>query len=232
MDIPFRALEDVEWLTQVTFFARIVLAAICGCIIGYERSRRLKGAGVRTHMVVALSSALMTVVSKYGFLDVRAIGLNVDASRIAASIITGIPFLGAGVIFVRKDQSSVQGLTTAAGLWATCGIGMALGAGMYLIGVLCTILLMLLQLLLHRVLTGYDASFSGEMIIVSATTVDTDGLLNKLLGEYSLTIQKTKINRFEGGIEYTVGFKTKRDIPANALAKMIEENAEIKSIEI
>lgn len=138
--------------TQLILCLRILLACLCGCIIGLERTHRAKDAGIRTHMVVALSAALMTVVSKYGFFDILGTGISVDVSRIAANIVTGIPFLGAGVILVKNKANSVSGLTTAAGLWATCGIGMAYGAGLYLIGVFATVLLLAMQVLLHHVL--------------------------------------------------------------------------------
>ena len=103
---------------------RLVAAIICGSLIGAERERRQKSAGVRTHIIVAMASALMMIVSKYGFFDVLSVeGISVDASRIAASVVSAIGFLGAGVIFVRSE--SALGLTTSAGLWATVGVGIA-----------------------------------------------------------------------------------------------------------
>lgn len=128
------------------FMLRILIAGICGFVIGYERKTRSKEAGVRTHTIVAMSAALMMVISKYGFTDMQA-GANYDGSRIAAQIITGIGFLGAGMIFYRRDV--VHGLTTAAGIWGTAGIGMALGAGMYIIGLASTVLLFGFQVVLH-----------------------------------------------------------------------------------
>ncbi len=231
MDISLGIFDSLNAVTQLNFCLRIVAAALCGCIIGYERSRRLKGAGVRTHMIVAMSAALMTIVSKYGFFDVLGIGPSLDASRIAANIVTGIPFLGAGVILVR--QTNVQGLTTAAGMWATCGIGMALGAGLYLIGIFAAILLMLLQLLLHKILTGYDASFVGEIVIVADSAFDADETVRTELAAYSVTIQNSKVKKLESGkLEYTISFKTKCDIPSNVLATLISKHPEFVTIEI
>ena len=109
---------------------RITIACVCGALIGMERTIRLKEAGIRTHTIVALGAALMMIVSKYGFLDAVRYQGNFDASRIASCVVTGISFLGAGVIFVRGN--SIKGLTTAAGIWATAGIGLALGAGLYI----------------------------------------------------------------------------------------------------
>lgn len=117
---------------ELEYILRIVIAGICGICIGTERTHRSKEAGIRTHCIVALGAALMMVISKYGFSDIVA-GENgmrgADGARIAAQVVSGIGFLGAGMIFVRKDM--ITGLTTAAGIWVTSGIGMAIGAGMY-----------------------------------------------------------------------------------------------------
>lgn len=109
---------------------RLVIACLLGMVIGFERKNRNKMAGVRTHAIVAFGSALIMVVSKYGFADAA----DFDATRIADQIVSGIGFLGAGIIFV-KDNTSVSGLTTAAGIWATSGVGMSIGAGQYFIAI-------------------------------------------------------------------------------------------------
>ena len=102
---------------QAEILFRILLSAFIGYLIGYERKNREKSAGMRTHSIVCMGSALMMVVSKYGFSDIP----DYDASRVAAQIVSGIGFLGAGIIFVRNH--SVSGLTTAAGIWTTAGVG-------------------------------------------------------------------------------------------------------------
>ena len=143
-------------LLQFEFVLRIVLASICGMFIGWERERRLKSAGLRTHMLVALASSLMMVISKYAFLDIVFLSsVQVDASRVAAGVVQAIGFLGAGVIFVKKDN--IVGVTTAAGLWATVGIGLTIGSGLYVLGISCTALIILIQLIVHR---GEHKSFS------------------------------------------------------------------------
>lgn len=134
--------------TELDWLLRIVVAALCGGVIGYERAIQRKSAGVRTHIVVAIASALFMIVSKYGFNDILNMrDIALDPSRIAAQIVTGISFIGAGTILVRKEQ--ISGLTTAAGVWATAAIGMAIGAGMYFMGILSTALLFLIQMLFH-----------------------------------------------------------------------------------
>ncbi|MGN1164158.1 MAG: MgtC/SapB family protein [Candidatus Ornithospirochaeta sp.] len=134
---------------QVVFLLRMTLAAVCGMCIGWERERRLKSAGLRTHMVVALAASLMMIISKYGFLDVVYLSsVQVDASRLAAGVVQAIGFLGAGVIFVRRDN--IIGVTTAAGLWATVGIGLAIGSGLYVLGVAGTVIILIIQLAVHK----------------------------------------------------------------------------------
>lgn len=129
---------------HLELFVRMAAAAACGCFIGYERKNRNKGAGIRTHTIVALGAALIMIVSKYGFADIP----DFDASRVASQIVSGVGFLGAGIIFVRNN--AVSGLTTAAGIWATSGIGMAVGAGLYDIGFVGSLLMVAVQFLLHK----------------------------------------------------------------------------------
>ena len=123
---------------NVDFFLRIAAACVCGACIGAERSKRYKEAGIRTHIIVCCASALLMIVSKYGFADLTDpagamySGIRgADPARIAAQVVSGISFLGAGVIF--KHGNAVRGLTTAAGLWATVGIGMCASMGQFLL---------------------------------------------------------------------------------------------------
>ena len=135
---------------QMVCVVRLLLASVCGFAIGIERTNRLKDAGMRTHLIVCMGAALMMLVSNYGFFDVSTLTefFKADVSRVASSVVAGIGFLGAGIIFVRNR--SITGLTTAAGIWTTAGIGMAMGAGMYLIAVAGTIILITAQSLLHN----------------------------------------------------------------------------------
>ncbi|HEY5366446.1 MAG TPA: MgtC/SapB family protein [Casimicrobiaceae bacterium] len=122
---------------------RLVIAALLGSIIGIERERLAWVAGLRTHMLVSVGSALMMIVSAYGFSDV--IGQNhvvLDPSRIAAQVVSGIGFLGAGTILLRQD--TIRGLTTAASLWTVAGIGLAVGGGMYVAAIGSTVLIFLI----------------------------------------------------------------------------------------
>ena len=124
---------------NMDFILRLLIAGVLGAIIGLDREYRAKEAGYRTHFLVSLGSALIMIVSQYGFQDIiKEDSVSLDPSRVAAQVVSGIGFIGAGTIIFQKQI--VRGLTTAAGLWATAGIGLAVGAGMYVIGITATIL--------------------------------------------------------------------------------------------
>jgi putative Mg2+ transporter-C (MgtC) family protein len=127
------AVTDAQGWKQV---GELGLAFVLSSLIGLEREWRQKSAGLRTHTLVGLGAALFVIVSKYGFGDVLGSGVVLDPSRVAAQVVSGIGFIGGGLIFVRGD--AVRGLTTAAMVWMTAAIGMACGAGLALIAVLAT----------------------------------------------------------------------------------------------
>ena len=127
-------------MLNVDFMLRLLVAGILGAIIGLDREYRAKEAGYRTHFLVSLGSALIMIVSQFGapgFTN-KQLKEKLDPSRVAAQVVSGIGFIGAGTIILQKQI--VRGLTTAAGIWATAGIGLAVGAGMYTIGIATTVL--------------------------------------------------------------------------------------------
>ena len=119
----------------VQLVIRLLSAAVMGLAIGYEREFRGKGAGVRTHMLVAMGACLFMLISKYGFSD----SARFDAARVAAGVVSGIGFLGGGLI-IKSKTNMITGLTTAAGLWVTAAIGLGAGSGMVLMAFICTVL--------------------------------------------------------------------------------------------
>jgi putative Mg2+ transporter-C (MgtC) family protein len=114
---------------------RLLLAAALGAVIGYQRERAGKQAGLRTHMLISIGAALFTIVSIFGF------GAASDPARIAAGVVVGIGFLGAGVI-LHREGGIVAGLTTAATIWAVAGLGLAAGSGLYLVSAVATVLIL------------------------------------------------------------------------------------------
>jgi putative Mg2+ transporter-C (MgtC) family protein len=127
--------------TELEIILRLLLAAALGAGIGYQRERANKPAGLRTHALIGLGSALFTVVSIFGF------GGGADVARVAAGVVTGIGFIGAGVIFRGVRGDHIAGLTTAASIWATASIGLAAGVGMYLIATVVAVITVLLLMI-------------------------------------------------------------------------------------
>lgn len=129
---------------ELDLILRIFVAALLGGAIGLEREYRSKEAGFRTHFLVALGSALFMVVSAYGFEEAVALpGHRLDVSRVAAQVVSGIGFIGAGTIIFRKSENIVSGLTTAAGVWVVAAIGLACGGGMYKVAIASTFLVLI-----------------------------------------------------------------------------------------
>ncbi len=123
---------------------RLLMATALGAIIGYQRERAGKPVGLRTSVLVCVGAAVFTMASIYGF------GAVADPSRVAAGIVVGIGFLGAGAI-IRRERGAVEGLTTAATIWAVAGIGLAAGAGLYLISALAAVIILIVLLLPHPI---------------------------------------------------------------------------------
>ena len=218
-------------LGQWELLVRLVVACLCGFVIGIERSFRQKEAGMRTHIILALGAALMMVVSKYGFFDIAEMDMNslrADASRIASNVVTGISFLGAGVIFVRGG--TIKGLTTAAGIWATAGIGMALGAGMYTVGIVSTVIMIIIQLLLHKFM---PFSENMETNIISIKINEGEQALDQItqqLTEAGIVITGIRFKKQDNGItkaELTIRLSKKKSSMKSVL-DLINSNEAIQ----
>lgn len=133
--------QSVAWQTELILAGRLLLATILGTMIGYERERRRRAAGLRTFAAVALGSCLFSIISYLVVPEGR------ETTRIAAQVVTGVGFLGAGVIL--QSQGHISGLTTSATLWATAAVGMAAGFGLYFLSIITTLLLLALLMLRH-----------------------------------------------------------------------------------
>lgn len=183
---------------------RLALAAACGGAIGVERELRLKEAGVRTHLIVCFASCMMMIVSKYGFTDVLdSPSVSMDPGRIAAGLVTAIGFLGAGTIFTRSR--GITGLTTAAGLWATVGIGMTTGAGMYVLSVFGTGFIVVVQAILHRdhVLLGHVAA---AIFVQLSDEPNAPERLRQTLEGLGLSPSGFRYDRWEGVLSVELRF--------------------------
>ncbi len=152
----------IEW----NFILRIFVAGLLGGLIGLEREFRAKEAGVRTHFIVALGSALFMVISQYAFAG------RFDAARVAAQVVSGIGFIGAGVIIFQKNV--IRGITTAAGLWVAAAIGLASGAQMYSVAIATTIMTILVLETMHFI----TRSHGEKELTVTLSEVTNDELLD------------------------------------------------------
>lgn len=207
------------------FFIRIVLSTVLGALVGLERTRRRKEAGIRTHCIVACSAAVFMIISKYAFLDaaVTAGAKVADPARIAAQVVSGISFLGAGVIF--KNEGSIKGLTTAAGMWA-------IGAGLYWVGFIETVIIVIVQVVLHRFPIG-DDSLTNQTITLTinkSTDIlpDFEAFLKSFKGE---TIE-SHISAYEDNIYISAVVKLPEAIDYSDALKFMESHPGITGISV
>ena len=196
---------------ELECFLRILMASLCGCMIGYERTRRLKEAGVRTHCVVACGAALMMVVSKYGFSDIIQNGVylygsdGADASRIAAQVVTGVGFLGAGVIF--RTGTSVKGLTT--------------------------IFIVAIQFLMHRLNIGADAYTSQDISLQFHDCPQVREQLFTMLEERGALISGCSTKRLDNGdMSYHLCIRIRRPIQAAEFQAMMDSYPQITAFSV
>lgn len=152
------------------FVIRLLVASLVGAVIGFERKYRAKGAGIGTHVLVAIGAALFMIVSQHGFDGAP----RFDAARVAAGVVSGIGFLGGGIIL--KQQNRVSGLTTAAGLWVTAAMGLAVGSGMYILGA-ASVLIVLLWADITHLLTR---KIGKRQVTISLTSNDKTALKDAL----------------------------------------------------
>lgn len=175
---------------------RLALASIFGALVGLERARKNWTAGMRTHMMVCAGSCLIMIVSAFGFSDILGTEhVALDPSRIAAQVVTGIGFIGAGTILFQK-QGTIRGLTTATGLWVVAAIGLATGAGMYFASGATTIIALIILWALEPLERIYAKRFKHEILtIITDLNVDNSGLLKRVLNETEIKIQSFTLER-------------------------------------
>ena len=227
--VPEAALTAFD---NLEFFIRIVLAAALGALVGLERSKRQKEAGVRTHCIIACTSALFMILSKYAFMDLVDISgiRGADPARIAAQVVSGISFLGAGVIF--KNGNSIRGLTTAAGMWGTAAVGMAIGAGMYWVGLIEAAILVAIQIILHRFPVGADALTTQEILVEMADTQEMQDKFDELLKKHRGQVTESSLTREEGYLRMEITAKLEPPISHDEALMFMKENSGVRRISV
>lgn len=209
-------------LTSQEIIIRLALASLLGALIGLERERKDWAAGLRTHMMVCVGACLIMIVSAFGFSDIiHEEHVSLDPSRIAAQVVSGIGFIGAGTIIFLK-QGTIRGLTTASGLWTVAAIGLATGSGLYFAAAATTgialIILWALKPLEERFFKKYRHM---TLRIVTQPNVDHTEFLKGILSNEKLKITSFTLNKSEAGSIFLVTFENininKMDIVINEL---------------
>lgn len=206
-------------IEQLWLALDLVLASLLGFFIGLERKIRDKEAGIRTHTIVSFGSALMMVISKYAF------DSDADSARVAAQIVAGIGFLGAGIIVYKKNI--VYGLTTAAGIWATAGVGMACGGGLWIISIIATIILILIQWFLHRKIFSHKKIYSIKIVFVQDTNEREQVKELFDIERYNRLV----VERENGELVYKAVLDSDKEYSSTQLDEIMKEHTYIRSIE-
>ncbi len=217
---------------NLEFFIRILLSAVLGALVGLERTKRQKEAGIRTHCIIACAAAVFMILSKYAFVDpASALGTRgVDGARIAAQVVSGISFLGAGVIF--KNGNSIRGLTTAAGIWATSAIGMAIGAGMYWVGLITTAIMMVAQVVLHRFPVAGDAAVTQELAVSMTDTPELHQALNQLLDSHGGNVTDSALSRDDTHITMELTVRLAEPITYEEALRFMQEHPGVERLSV
>lgn len=205
----------------LTSVLQIMLSLVLGFAIGFERKMRYKEAGIRTHTIVCIGSCLYMIISKQAFGGVG------DPGRIAAQIVSGIGFIGAGMIFNHKQV--VHGLTTAAGIWATAAIGMAVGAEMWLISLFASVAIILVQFIMHLPFKIFHSRYHLRLnVVFSCDSGDEKEKVKEIFGISRFT--RINAKKENGRILYSTIIGTSKQITADDIYVALNENDFIISI--
>lgn len=210
---------------------RLALAALFGALIGLERERKDWSAGLRTHMMVSVGSCLIMLVSAFGFSDVLGTEhVVLDPARIAAQVISGIGFIGAGTILFLK-QGTIRGLTTASGLWTVAAIGLATGGGMYFAAGVTTIIALTILWAMQPLGRIYAKKFKQKTLrIVMTLNADDTELFKNLLNNSALKIQTLTFERNELELVFYLKFDSIDIATITPIINELKKNATIKEI--
>ena len=198
--------DIVEYLRDfnyVTVAVRLLLAFVLGGIIGTDRERKGRPAGMRTHILVCMGAAITTMT---GFFVVDAIDYSADPLRVSAQVVSGIGFLGVGTILV-TGRMHVKGLTTAAGLWTTASIGISLGAGFYEGAILCTLLAVIAVSALQRLEGLMGGKYQVVEIYIELKNADATNSVARLISSEEYGVYKIQITPSRSGLPNNIGIE-------------------------
>lgn len=211
---------------------RLALASLFGALIGLERERKDWAAGLRTHMLVSVGSCLIMIVSAFGFADILGTEhVSLDPSRVAAQVVSGIGFIGAGTILFLK-QGAVRGLTTAAGLWTVAAIGLATGGGLYFAAGATTIIALIILWVLQPIERAYSKRFKHKTLrVVTTLDADTTSLLNDLFNRFQTKITDFSLNRIGDEFVYQMKIDNSNLDSIDDLLRELKKNSSVKEID-
>ncbi len=217
-------------ISYTEIIIRLSLAALFGALIGIERERKELAAGLRTHMMVCVGACLVMMVSAFGFSDILGTkDVTLDPSRIAAQVISGIGFIGAGTILFLK-QGTVHGLTTAAGLWTVAAIGLATGGGMYFAAGITTLAALIILWALKPLEYLYDKKYKQKLLrIVTDINLNDTEFLKTLLNNDTLKIQTFTFEKNDTEFVFQIHLNN-ANADITAIINELKNNSKIKEI--
>lgn len=210
---------------------RLSLASLFGALIGLERERKDWAAGLRTHMMVCVGACLIMIVSAFGFADILGTpNVVLDPSRVAAQVVSGIGFIGAGAILFMK-QGTIRGLTTAAGLWTVSAIGLATGGGMYFAAGVTTVIALIILWALQPFEQFYSKKFRHMSLrIVTTSNANNTELLKNLLSKDNLKIQTFNLEKDNDDFVFQIKFENLDISKLDTIINDLKSNSAIKEV--
>ena len=220
-----------KMLSGTEIIIRLALASLFGALIGLERERKDWSAGLRTHMMVCVGSCLIMIVSAFGFTDILGTAnVTLDPSRIAAQVVSGIGFIGAGAILFIK-QGTIRGLTTASGLWTVAAIGLATGGGMYFAASATTIIALIILWALQPLERRFFNKFKHKTLrIITTLSVNNTELLNSLLNKDELKIESFTLEKSGDEFVFQLKFESVDTTNISTIISELKEDPTIKEI--
>ncbi len=211
-------------LIELEYVLRMIIAVLLGFAIGTERKMRFKEAGMRTHAIVSAGACLFMLISKYGFSDMEG---KYDGARLAAQVVSGIGFIGAGMIMYRKQ--AVHGLTTAAGVWITAGVGMAAGAGMYIVAASSTAIIIAAQCVMHINCKFFKNKHYVQLRVVFINKTDESDTVQRIF-EVDRYVQ-LDAKKHGDDIVFSVLVRTDKEFDDKFILEVLQQHPFIQSID-
>ncbi|MGN6619287.1 MAG: MgtC/SapB family protein [Ilyomonas sp.] len=219
-------------LSPFEIILRLIIATTLGSVVGLERERKEGAAGLRTHMLVCLGSALMMIVSAFGFSDVvDKPGIVLDPSRIAAQVVSGIGFLGAGTILFLRPQI-VRGLTTAAGLWGVAGVGLAVGGGLYLAASTATLIIVIVLALIKPLEDRFIGVQKRNQVVLTVNKEQRSlSQIENTINLFELVLKEIRITSFESAEKEQITLIFQRKLNTKKILLLIEKLKSLPYVE-